>query len=1108
MVKKILKLSFFVTLLYEILTLSSCKPVIGTPFYPRAAETVEAILFSIKITVAGKETTAKLTSAPKDDLNALELYAAAKEYMVTVPYSCEELSAADIAVEAVSSLTAGDKVPVEITINGETVPLTAGKTFPITIKIQDTGGLFGVIEKVIKVTRQEQSAMQQDLTLKSIEVHGVSVDISSGAVAVPYAHSAVAPSDIKATFILNNEDTIIPVEMDNAPIKLQENTTTEVLIRVKEKAGQYNAFEKKLAILREQKKDDEDTALQLEHLSVLGYDALSGSVVIPDMGRPLTPNDVVASFKDFGVLDVEFKGGNITVSDTALLMLSIPAKKGSYLAWETSIRLIKDPSLVINPEDKNGNKKYSMSVKTVETETDPFQYYGKDYGFPASKFDEWIVYISGFNTSTNVPSYQFKSGTWTGTPEVYAGPDFGSGVKKMGNVKFYRYTSRKDRWNGTAPLLFDAEKEKRFYFYRFTASGGVDLDNSLFCVDTYSKFIFFYSEPDSISNLGVPSGWTDYAAPSSGKHRQFGEPFYLSDPVGFVKEDGQVVLYSWIKDNISANNYAAQKNPLFEKPAEQKAGKEGYSPYRNPIKRKYQEPIKKENPAYTVSLPVITRQPAAIRINPDAAGSHTFSVRVAQPPEGEVLSYQWYENTIQSDQGGVPIQGAVQDSYAPDKTQQKDCYVYCAITNTNPLNGAAETIRSYAVKLLIKSGPLSVDAEPPEITKQPENSVIPINTEKKVTLTVKALSMDKGELSFQWYKTADKNAENGEKIPDAEKETYEFTPDSSAVSTMYYYCAVTNTNNAVDGKKIAVKKTAYAAVVIEASYQVDFYVHDSGGGKITAICDGKQIKSGAYVKKGLKVTFFAQADKNYEVLEWSNVSAGTILGNNMVAHITVGSGKPSPVVVTFRKIPDTRRLTITAKELKNVDLYCKYDKWNNYNEDHAYFVYNFKFQISAAGKPDPNNYQSLWSINNGEDATNGFTQVSKIKKLMKGEAATTSNATMKEFSQKPDTQFFWLNTKLVKYDCSATSATVDKQVLSNYDQSVVEFFYDKTADVWKCRKAAIAGNFTILNVEASFNEQFVLERGKEQDFTITYYVDNAANYAVGRARVTYTLKWE
>ncbi|MGP1594867.1 MAG: hypothetical protein ACTTH8_06445 [Treponema sp.] len=1106
MMKKILKVAFYGVLFYEILALFACNPVIGTPFYPRSANTIKPALFSIRLTVAGKEATAKLSSTPKDDLHKLELYAAAKEYMVTVPYSCEELSAEDIKVESVNSLIKRENVPVEITMNGEAVPLITGKTVPITIKIQDTAGSFGVIEKVIKVTRQDQAATQQNLILKSLAVHSIPVtDLSStpSTVSVPYGCSAVAASDITATFTLNNEDTVIPVEIDDAPVKLPENNTTEVLIRVKENAGQYNAFEKKIAVFREQKKDDEDTALQLESLSVLGYDAKSGMVRLPDIGRAITPNDVVAAFKDFGVLDVSFEGGDIQLTDTAQLTLSIPARKGRYLAWATTIRLIKDTQIVVNPEDKNGNKKYSMSVKTSEEEIDPFKYYDENYGFPASKFDEWVVYISGFNSSTNIASYQFKDGTWSGSPEVYAGPDFGSGVKTMKSVKFYRYKSRKDRWGGTEPPLFNAEKEKRFYFYRFTASGGVDLDNSMFCVDTYSKFVFFYSEPDTVSGLGVPSGWVDYAAPSRGKHKEYPEPFYLTDPVGFVKENGQVVMYSWVQQNITKNIYAAQKNSEFTKPAEQKASEPGYSPYRYTITRKHQTVEKTENPAYTVTFPVITRQPTAIRINPNAEGEHTFSVRAVPPPEGEQLSYQWYENTIQSDQGGTLIAGATEAVYTPDKTKNQDCYVYCEVTNTNPANGKTEKVCSYAVKLLIKEGSLTVDAEQPRIITQPQNYVVPINTEKKVTLTVVALVKDKGKLSYQWYKAADKNTE-GEQIAGADKEEYAFTltkASTAAAGITYYYCEVKNTNATVDGKTAAVEITKRAAVEIEESYPVEFSaaVEQSEPGKlfgtVTAICNGKQIDSGTYIKRGSTVTFFAEAKTGYEVLAWTNMPAGAVSENKIVARLTVGTGKPDPVVVTFRKIPDSRVLTITAKEIKNSNM--KYDDSYPY----TYFVFNLYAKTAAEGE-----FQSLWHANNGEKLSLSWhSQTSKARKIYADEQLISGKSVEKTFNNPPKEYSIQLDVQLIKYHDTTTTYVGYEKYLSKFGDSRVTILYNKEKDTWSLQPVEDKNKDS---VAIEFPKPFVLNRRESKDFTIKYIGSDAGKKAVGTVEVTYTLKWE
>lgn len=66
----------------------------------------------------------------------------------------------------------------------------------------------------------------------------------------------------------------------------------------------------------------------------------------------------------------------------------------------------------------------------VDPNEDPFTKYTADSnGFSATQFDSWVVYISDFDYNTNVPTYRFKPGVWTGTPESYDGPNFGSSLK-------------------------------------------------------------------------------------------------------------------------------------------------------------------------------------------------------------------------------------------------------------------------------------------------------------------------------------------------------------------------------------------------------------------------------------------------------------------------------------------------------------------------------------------------------------------------------------------------------------------------------------------------------------------------------------------------------
>ena len=235
-------------------------------------------------------------------------------------------------------------------------------------------------------------------------------------------------------------------------------------------------------------------------------------------------------------------------------------------------------------------------------EVNPFEYFNENYAYPASKFDEWVLYMTDI-TLTNIASYKFESVTpWTdnGNGEYeYVGRDgkgkvIGNGQQnKTWELKYYMYKTRKDRWiesNHFDPGLSaeEAEKQKRFYFYRFTGkTASPILNNSTFCVDTYSKFLFFYSEPatkdESFGNI-IPSNWKDYADSSDGEHTQRDKKFYEYDPVGFVREDGSVVIYNWFKAQIVASNYSPSMNEKYKyvakagKPGEK--GYPGHSPYK------------------------------------------------------------------------------------------------------------------------------------------------------------------------------------------------------------------------------------------------------------------------------------------------------------------------------------------------------------------------------------------------------------------------------------------------------------------------------------------------------------------------------------------------
>jgi hypothetical protein len=71
----------------------------------------------------------------------------------------------------------------------------------------------------------------------------------------------------------------------------------------------------------------------------------------------------------------------------------------------------------------------------------------------------------------------------------------------------------------------------------------------------------------------------------------------------------------------------------------------------------------------------------------------TLSV-AASVDDGGLLSYQWYSNSINSNQGGTLISGATNAEFNPDTSQPSNLYYYVTVTNTNANVNGSQTALS------------------------------------------------------------------------------------------------------------------------------------------------------------------------------------------------------------------------------------------------------------------------------------------------------------------------------------------------------------------------------------------------------------------------------
>lgn len=617
-------------------------------------------------------------------------FAVSGNYIVSVPNEIEAITKEHVSV----SLFADEKK--ENAISGSTVTVSGGMVqlapdVPAAVLLTITPPEpYKALQTTVMVTREaaQVKPLNEQVLVQEIKIQNKAAASANGsyALTLPHAVKKIIQSDIAVSLVTNDEtktpiaDTTysirlltgnsVPLPKDGTPVYLAIELT------LTDPAGQLIKIVK---VTREKKPDD-------------------------DPGTPGDPSNPGGSGDDD---DDDIGGGgssndedndNKPDADSTPIPPFNPNKPGS------------------NPKDAEGHFKWILT--TTEQLIDPFDYYkSNSNGFSASKFDDWVVYISSFDNGTNVASYMFKEGVWSGSPERYRGPNFGSFPKTTWEVDFYRYKTRKARWEKHGGYQPDADpRDKRFYFYRFTGKTmSPTLDNSMFCVDRYSKFLFYYSDPRDINGQGVPSEWRDYAQPTEGKHKHFDEPFYMSDPVGYVEADGTVVMYEWIKRNISKNNYTAQKNSAYDKPAQRDPGKPGYSPYRDKIKG---NPIQKwvENPEYTAAAVTVKKEPEPREVIQGAKGWFVQAIPNAVP-EGEQLSYQWYTTTSGLAEGGTPASGGkgeTESAYFFPTDTAKEVYYYCKITNTNSKNGKSTSVTSRAVKVIVKKGMAVVHIKKPK----------------------------------------------------------------------------------------------------------------------------------------------------------------------------------------------------------------------------------------------------------------------------------------------------------------------------------------------------------------------------------------------------------
>ena len=152
------------------------------------------------------------------------------------------------------------------------------------------------------------------------------------------------------------------------------------------------------------------------------------------------------------------------------------------------------------------------------------------------------------------------------------------------------------------------------------------------------------------------------------------------------------------------------------------------------------------NALVNAATPIITNQPQAATYTQNATPS-ALSV-IATVNDGGILSYQWYENTADSNSGGTAISGATAASYTPSTNTVGYLYYYCTVTNTNAAvsGNQTATITSNAVKVTVTisggSGGSSSDGSYTSATTSGNIKVYGVNVPYTLNNNTHILSID------------------------------------------------------------------------------------------------------------------------------------------------------------------------------------------------------------------------------------------------------------------------------------------------------------------------------------------------------------------------------
>ena len=208
------------------------------------------------------------------------------------------------------------------------------------------------------------------------------------------------------------------------------------------------------------------------------------------------------------------------------------------------------------------------------------------------------------------------------------------------------------------------------------------------------------------------------------------------------------------------------------------------------------------------AIPSISSQPSTLAQSYCLNATATALSITASAGSGTITNYQWYANASAINTGGTAV-GTNSSNYTPLTSASGTLYYYCVVSNSN---GCTKTSNV--------SGDIAVYASP-AISNHPSTSTQNLDLNATATtLSVTATAGSGSITNYQWYSNSVASNVGGVMVG---TNSSAYTPLTTAVGTLYYYCVVRNSY----GCSI----TSNVSGAVTVSY-IRVYVTQSGAGSM------------------------------------------------------------------------------------------------------------------------------------------------------------------------------------------------------------------------------------------------------------------------------------